>query len=120
LEGLAQELRKAKARLDECQNASPQEPPPDPSSAGQGDVRINIRNKATRTLFDGRVVIACLEIDPDRRKALIQINKVGEGAPVRREMVLGHSLPLIMGDVGYALILERVQASFITLQVVQR
>jgi hypothetical protein len=80
---------------------------------------INIRLHASRILFNENLVITCLDIDRTESKARIQINLVREEKLLTQTISLGQGLRFDLGNTMYILILERLQASHVTVQLVR-
>ena len=110
------------ARLkDELKKAGLDERTGDPSGLPKGDMnlRITVRAEASRTLFDGRVVVSCLSIDRPGRRAEIQINMLEAERIVSDSVGLGKGVKFSFDGEEFILVLERIHPSQITAQIIK-
>ena len=114
IERLAGEVRELKDKISEAKTAPETAP-----EANEENTRLVIQENASRTLLDDRLVVACLEIDPGRKWARLQVNMVKEDVIHTESVGLGQNMRFYMGDRPVVLILEQIDASRVSIRVVK-
>ncbi|MBF0531182.1 MAG: hypothetical protein HQK55_18325, partial [Deltaproteobacteria bacterium] len=118
LENLSAELKQAKTKLAKCQPGAKSE-----TNAGSPDEsggRITIRTGSSRTLFDGRLVLSCLDINQKDKKAWVQVNLVNQDRVISEAMGLGQSIKFALDEQNYNLVMEQIHAGQVAVQIIKR
>ena len=115
IQSLALEIKQLKDRLVELEQSGCPEAGAEAEAPGEG--RVTIRLNASRIMFDGALVLTCLDIDRTRRMARLQVNLVREDRLVTEGVGLGKSLKFSLQNKAYTLILEQLHSSFVLVKL---
>ena len=115
------QLRQAEARLRDLESVRAREQAADAESASETAIQhISLTPKASRTLFEAKLILTCLHVDRDRNQALLQLTLVQEGRVRKIEMGLGSGVRFEINDREYMLVLEKIQSStLISVQIIE-
>lgn len=110
IEAKSLEVRRLEARLKELAKELPVERAPESESITTIQ-RITLSPNASRTLFDARLILTCLNVDRDRNRALIQLTLVQEGRIRKVDIGVGGGVRFTVNQKEYTLILDQIQSS---------
>lgn len=108
------ELRRREKRLEQ---------PDQPSAALKRlkeATRVTIRLGASRILFDQRLVVACLDINRDKKQAALQLNFVREGRILPVLVKIGQSVHFDLNERKYAMILDDLRSNTVVLKIIEQ
>ena len=113
IQGLSMEIRMLKEQMAEERRDNS-----NPDNGGE-DVpdRLTIRQGASRILFDGRVLLTCLSIDRDEKKARLQINLVKDEKLMVEWVPLGQAMRYSLEGRAYAVVVEELHTSMVGLRI---
>ena len=117
IEDLSLEIRRLKEKLEQG-NPSDIEQEPAIAPTREGGLKINVRLRASRILYDARLVITCLAADPSQRMTTLQINLVQEGRILTQSIGLGQAIKFRLNGQELTLIVEKIHSSYVSLQIV--
>ncbi|MBW1708435.1 MAG: hypothetical protein JRG97_03845 [Deltaproteobacteria bacterium] len=121
IEALALEIRlqkKKAARLEEQLTKGGQAE--EKKSTVQPSTRVTIRLGSSRTLLDQRLVVACLEINREAKKAKLQFNFVQENRVEPVLVKVGQSVAFNLADQKYIVILDQIYTASVSLQIIKQ
>ncbi|MEW5724990.1 MAG: hypothetical protein AB1896_17900 [Thermodesulfobacteriota bacterium] len=116
---LAAEVARLKKELAGSGISEGEDTSPDLAQAGPS-LRITVREGASRTLYDGRLILTCLSLDRPGKKALIQLNLLEEGRLIKEDLGLGLGLRFNLGGRTLVLVLEQLQANQMVAQIIEK
>lgn len=120
LENIAAELKQVKEKLAKCSSGNVVKTDPPAAASDDSAGRIVIRAGASRTLFDGRLIVSCLDINPKDKRAWIKVNLIQEDRMFSEPMGLGQTLKFFMAGQNYHLIMDQIHAGQVAVQIVKR
>ncbi|MGL4208814.1 MAG: hypothetical protein ACRCTY_05450 [Candidatus Adiutrix sp.] len=114
LENQKNELLRLREALNGCQLTAIE-----PQTATEAHERFNLETGHSEIIFDGRLVIALLNVEPYENKATVQLNFIEHGHHVSEVLGAGGSITFQLDEGNWALVLRSIQENSITLSVVQ-
>lgn len=111
---LKRELRRREKSLEQ----------PDQSSAARKRLkeatRVTIRLGTSRILLGQRLVVACLDINRDKREAALQLNFVREERILPVLVKIGQSVYFDLNERKYAMILDDLRSNTVVLKIIEQ
>ncbi len=115
LQAMAAEIHALKEDLRQAGSGAA----PSSGPSAEDSERITVRLESSRIMFDRRVVLTCLSIERAAQEALLQVNMLHEDKILLEKVKLGQGLRFSLDGVDYALVLDQIQSSFVTIQLIR-
>lgn len=124
IQTLAVEVGRLKGELRRREKSLEQLDQPDQSSAARESLkeatRVTIRLGTSRILLDQRLVVACLDINRDKREAALQLNFVREERILPVLVKIGQSVLFDLNERKYAMILDDLRSNTVVLKIIEQ
>ena len=117
IETLSLEIRELKNQMAACEGSGANGPADSADENESG--RLVVRLRSSRLLFENQLLVTCLEIDRQEKKAQIQINLIKEDKLRTETIHLGQGIKFSLAGQNYTLILEQIHSSFVTAQIIR-
>ena len=121
IETLAVEVGRLKEELAAWRENTKQK---DEIKTGQKSIkdvtRVVVRLGSSRILFDQQIVVACLDINRDKKEAALQLNFVQEERILPALVKVGQSIHFNLGERKYAMILDELHSNNVVLKIIEQ
>ncbi|MBW2624269.1 MAG: hypothetical protein JRD68_15280 [Deltaproteobacteria bacterium] len=121
IERLAVEVGRLKEELAACKENTNQT---DEIKTGQESIkdaaRVMVRLGSSRILFNQQIVVACLDINRDKKEAALQLNFIQERRILPVLVKVGQSVHFKLGERKYAMILDELRSNNVVLKIIEQ